>query len=101
MIPRRDSRTPDIIVLPSAGVIYTKPSATKTAEHGGFSRQDTNVAILIANPGLTPSTIKSPVETTQIAPTILEALGVNPQRLKAVQMEQTVDLPGLAIRAKR
>ena len=76
-----------------------KPSATKTAEHGGFGRQDTNVAILIANPGLTPSTIKSPVETTQIAPTMVEALGADPQRLKAVQMEQTVDLPGLAIDA--
>ncbi|MBA3943652.1 MAG: alkaline phosphatase family protein [Herpetosiphonaceae bacterium] len=99
--PKTDSRTPDIIVIPNQGVIYTKPTATKTAEHGGFSRQDTNVPILIANPGLTPSTIKSPVETTQIAPTILEALGVNPQRLKAVQMEQTVDLPNLAIRPQR
>lgn len=33
------------------------------------------------------------VETTQIAPTILELLGLNPQALQSVQIEHTRVLP--------
>ncbi len=39
--------------------------------------------------------IKTPVQTTQIAPTILEALDLDPEALKAVQKEHTPSLPGL------
>jgi hypothetical protein len=48
--PTTDSRTPDIVVLPTHGVIYAKLTATKIAEHGGFSEDDTHVALVIANP---------------------------------------------------
>lgn len=43
--PATDSRTPDIVVQPQDGVIYTKPGK-KIAEHGGFSADDTHVALL-------------------------------------------------------
>ena len=33
------------------------------------------------------------VETTQIAPTILEELGLNPRALQAVRIEGTKELP--------
>ena len=42
--PLRDSRTPDIIVQPVYGTIYTGASKNKLAEHGGFSFGDTSVA---------------------------------------------------------
>jgi len=35
------------------------------------------------------------VRTTQIAPTILSALGMNPAELRAVQQENTHRLPGV------
>ena len=38
--------------------------------------------------------IGAPVETTQIAPTILALLGLNPGQLQAVQIEHTRVLPG-------
>ncbi|MBV8695114.1 MAG: alkaline phosphatase family protein [Ktedonobacteraceae bacterium] len=95
--PLKDSRTPDIIVLPNYGVVYAGASATKIAEHGGFNDTDTNVALLVSNPQLSGSTLKSPVETTQIAPTILKLLGLNPSSLQAVRMEQTALLPGLNV----
>ena len=44
-----DSRTPDIIVAPNVGVIYTG-GKKKVAEHGGFAQDDTNVIMLISNP---------------------------------------------------
>jgi hypothetical protein len=93
--PLHDPRVPDIIVRPLIGVIYAKTSATKIAEHGGFSDNDTNVALLISLPSFTEGEIKTPVQTTQIAPSILAALGLNPQALVAVQMEHTSVLPGL------
>jgi len=92
--PNGDNRTPDIIVLPNFGTIFTT-SAKKLAEHGGFSSDDTNVALLASNPQLSPKVIKTPVQTTQIAPTILEALDLDPEALKAVQKEHTPSLPGL------
>lgn len=91
--PLHDSRTPDVIVLVQPGVIYTKPTATKLAEHGGFSEADTRVPILVSAPGLRGGTIATPVQTAQIAPTILEALGLDPMALDAVRAEGTQPLP--------
>jgi hypothetical protein len=92
--PSTDSRTPNIIVSPNVGVVYTGKNK-KLAEHGGFANDDTNVMLLVAHRGLSPGTITSPVETTQIAPTILKALGLDPNQLQAVQKEHTQLLPGL------
>jgi hypothetical protein len=92
--PNGDSRTPDIIVVPNVGVTYSGSKA-KQAEHGGFSHDDTNVMILLSNPSFSPTTIKSPVETMQVAPTILKALGLNPNALDGVRIEGTQLLPGL------
>ena len=43
------------------------------------------------------NTIGATVETTQIAPTILALLGLNPYELQAVRIEHTQVLPGLRI----
>lgn len=85
--PYGDPRTPDIIVTPNPGVIYTG-SSKKLSEHGGFSHDDTNVVMLFANPSFTPRTV-SAAETTQVAPTILKALGLNPKALDSVRLEGT------------
>ncbi len=92
--PNGDPRTPDIIVTPNIGVTYSN-STKKQAEHGGFSHDDTNVILLVSNPNLHNATISSPVETAQVAPTILEALGLDPDSLQAVREEGTQVLPRL------
>jgi hypothetical protein len=92
--PSGDPRTPDIIVTPNIGVTYSG-SGKKLAEHGGFSHDDTNVMMLLSNPRFSPKTVTSPVETAQIAPTILLALGLDPNALQAVRQEHTQVLPGI------
>jgi len=92
--PLTDSRTPDIIIAPNVGVIYTGGTG-KVAEHGGFAYDDRNVLLIVSNPSYTPSTYQDQVETRQIAPTILTALGLDPTLLTAVQSEHTETLPGL------
>jgi hypothetical protein len=92
--PTRDSRTPDIIVQPVYGSIYTG-STSKNAEHGGFSFGDTNVGLIVSNPTLQGRISKTPVATSQVAPTILQFLGLDPRALKSVRMEQTEALPGV------
>jgi len=92
--PKGDPRTPDIIVTPNIGVTYSG-SSKKLAEHGGFAHDDTNVMLLLSYPGFTPTTITTPVETMQVAPTILQALRLNPNALQSVQMEGTQSLPGV------
>jgi Type I phosphodiesterase / nucleotide pyrophosphatase len=92
--PAHDSRTPDIIVQPIYGTVYTG-SSKKNAEHGGFSFGDTNVGLIVSNPGFAAVTLKTPVVTSQVAPTILRALNIEPDELKSVRIERTAVLPGM------
>ena len=92
--PSLDSRSPDIIVTPNVGVTYTGGKG-KVSEHGGFSHDDRNVMMLVSNPMLFGGTITSQVETKQIAPTILSALGLDSSSLQAVRAENTAVLPGM------
>jgi Type I phosphodiesterase / nucleotide pyrophosphatase len=94
--PSIDPRTPNIIVAPDVGVIYTG-GTKKIAEHGGFAHDDRNVIMLVSNPSMSAATVNSPVETYQIAPTILAVLGLDPDKLIAVQKEGTQVLPGLGL----
>ena len=93
--PLHDNRIPDIVVLPNAGNIYSEAGDTGIAAHGGFSEEDTHVALLLSSPGFSPRMIKTPVQTTQVAPTILQVLGIDPETLQAVRQENTAVLPGL------
>ena len=90
--PTRDPRTPDIIVTPNVGVTYSG-STKKLAEHGGFAHDDTNVVLLLSNPSYQAKTIRASVGTAQVAPTILQTLGLNPSSLNAVVAEGTAVLP--------
>jgi hypothetical protein len=95
-LPPNDPRTPDILVTPNVGVTYSG-SSKKLAEHGGFAHDDVNVMMLLSNPNFDPKTVTSPVETMQIAPTILKALGLDPYQLQAVQKEHTQVLPDVPL----
>lgn len=94
--PRTDPRAPDFILSPRLGVIYAN-HAGKIAEHGGFHEDDVHVALLVSNPALERRTFAGPVQTTQIAPTILAALGLDPRLLQAVRLEGTRALPDLGL----
>jgi hypothetical protein len=90
--PFENSRVPDFIALTEHGVICT--GGSKLAEHGGFSDDDRNVALLVSAPQIKPHSVAAPTFTTQIAPTILSALGLDPKQLKAVRREGTKVLSG-------
>jgi hypothetical protein len=90
-----DPRTPDIIVTPNEGVTYSS-STSMIGDHGGFAHDDTNVIMLVANPGFSAQTVSATVTTTQVAPTIVWALGLEPRLLDAVRLEGTRPLPEVA-----
>ncbi len=90
--PTVDPRTPDIIVTPNVGVTYSGSTA-KLAEHGGFAHDDTNVILLLSNPSYHSQTVRAAVGTVQVAPTILQTLGLSPSSLSAVVAEGTTVLP--------
>lgn len=87
-------RAPDIIVQPNTGVIYTS-SKKKDAEHGGNAPDDSHVALLVSFPSFTAQTNSTNVITTQVAPTILKSLKLDPKLLNSVKIEGTAILPGL------
>ncbi len=94
--PTVDPRTPDIIVTPNVGVTYSGSHA-KQEEHGGFAHDDTNVIMLLSNPGFHADTVRTSVGTVQVAPTILQALGIDPSALNAVRVEGTSVLPAVQL----
>jgi len=98
-----DSRVPDLVGIVVPGVVYTG-GTKKIAEHGGALVDDRNVPIVVAGPagrdgrdgrddgddrGDRHGTEDAAVETTQIAPTILRALGLDPRELSAVRAQGT------------
>jgi hypothetical protein len=90
--PYQDPRSPDIIVTPNTGMTYSG-STSMIGDHGGFGHDDTNVILLVANPRFTAQTVSVTTRTAQVAPTILQALGLDPLALEAVSAEGTQVLP--------
>lgn len=90
-----DPRVPDVIGVAQYGVVYTGKKG-KIAEHGGDGAQDRGVALVVG--GAVPAAdagrvVRTAVETTQVAPSILNFLGLDPNALKAVRVEHTARLP--------
>jgi hypothetical protein len=92
--PGTDPRTPDIVLKVNTGVIFT--GGSKIAEHGGINEDDIHAALLVSMPGIQPQTVKTPVLNQQVAPTIIKALGLDPNELEAVKKEQIQTLPFLS-----
>jgi hypothetical protein len=88
-----DPRTPDIVLKVNTGVIFT--GGTKLSEHGGFNEDDIHTALLVSLDGLEHEVVKSAVLNQQVAPTIIKALGLDPEDLAAVRKEQIPVLPFL------
>jgi Type I phosphodiesterase / nucleotide pyrophosphatase len=90
-----DSHAPDLIGIAQPGVVYTG-SVAKIAEHGGAAPADREVALVVSGAGVPHHAVSDEaVQTTQIAPSILELLSLNPRALQAVQIEHTQVLPKL------
>ena len=92
-MPAGDERVPDLIGISQYGTVYTGGHG-KIAEHGGDNPQDRDVPIVVSGAGIEGGAVNdSSVETTQIAPTILALLDLNPRSLQAVRLEHTRVLP--------
>ncbi|MFC0433960.1 alkaline phosphatase family protein [Kutzneria buriramensis] len=90
-----DPRVPDLMGVAQYGVVYTGKKS-KIAEHGGAAPDDRDVALVVSGAGVHGHrTVDASVETTQIAPSILALLCLDPNALRAVRAEHTQVLPGL------
>ncbi len=92
-VPKGDPRVPDVFGVAQYGVVYTGKQG-KIAEHGGANPQDRDVPLLVSGAPVGHHELDGRwVETTQIAPTILRLLGLDPGALQAVRIEHTALLP--------
>lgn len=92
---RGDERVPDVVGIAQQGVVWAGGKLSKIAEHGGNAQQDRHVPIVVWGAGIAHQSNDDHVETTQIAPTILSLLALDPRELRAVQIERTKALPDL------
>jgi hypothetical protein len=93
--PAADSRMPDIILQPRAGVSWASQSGHALMFYGGMQDEDTHVALMISGPQLTGRTDPTYVPTTQLAPLLLRALGMEKFDLRALHLEHSPALPGI------
>ncbi|MDQ1476691.1 MAG: hypothetical protein QOE62_1920 [Actinomycetota bacterium] len=91
-----DPHAPDLVGIAQHGVVYTG-GVKKIAEHGGNAPDDRNVPLVVSGAGVAHHrTVDAHVLTTQIAPSILVLLDLNPHDLQAVRIEHTEVLPSLS-----
>jgi YVTN family beta-propeller protein len=102
--PAKNATTPDIIVVLKPGYIWVGNPLNftfKRAEHGGFSNDDTHVALIVGGGALSKdvqgTTVDTAVQTKQIAVTALNSLGLSAAQLQGAAIEGTKGLPGLGI----
>lgn len=93
--PATDSRMPDVILQPHAGVSWALQNEHDLMFHGGMLDQDTHVALMISGAQLTGRTDPTYVPTTQLAPLLLRALGMEKFDLRALHQEHSPALPGI------
>jgi len=98
LIPPGDDRAPDLIVQYKPGVLLS--SSQKRAEHGGLSEDDSHIALILGGAlptDLQGTTITDQLLDTQLAPTMLEALGLDPALLQGAVIDNTTPLPGAGL----
>ncbi len=102
--PLSDPASPDVIVVPNLGVNFEPTLSTALpavqAEHGGLNENEIHVPLMVVGgstngTAINPGIIRAAVSTTQIAPTILELLNLDPNALQAVRLENVGVLAGL------
>jgi YVTN family beta-propeller protein len=99
--PSKDASTPDILVTLKPGFLWVGNTASKfkRAEHGGFSEDDTHVALIVGGGAVSDdvqgTTVADPVQTRQIAVSVLNSLGLSAAKLQGAVIEGTKGLPGL------
>jgi arylsulfatase A-like enzyme len=95
--PLKDPAPPDIVIVPNPGTTF-EPAVQVWAEHGGMNENDTHVPLLVVHaPSISPGVIRAAVTTSQVAPTILNLLSLDPSKLQAVQVEGVTVLPGIPV----
>lgn len=94
-VAHSDPRVPDLVGVAQVGTVYTG-GKKKIAEHGGANPADRDVPIVVSGAGVAAHGghfDAEPVFTTQIAPTILELLGLDQWKLQTVRADEVTDLP--------
>jgi arylsulfatase A-like enzyme len=91
--PEEDARVPNLILEANPGVTWIAPTSRGSAS--GMGEDETHVALLVAGAQLDARQDKTPVPTTQLAPLLLRALGLEKFDLEALQKEHTPALPGI------
>lgn len=91
----QDSRMPNLILQGKQGVAWVGPTTENGGSCGGMLDEDTHVALLISGAQLGGRIDPTYVPTTQLAPLLLRALGMEKFDLKALHLEHSPALPGI------
>jgi hypothetical protein len=70
---------PDVVVVGKEGASFSDPKTNWKADHGGPSWESEHMPLIIAGPGIKAGqVISAPAQLDDVAPTVLEDMGVQP-----------------------
>ena len=94
---RRDRWLLEIFLLAEEAIVGLLLDTTRAKAINGLHHKedDIHTALLVSLDGLDHEVVKSAVLNQQVAPTIIKALGLDPDELEAVRKEQISVLPFL------
>jgi predicted AlkP superfamily pyrophosphatase or phosphodiesterase len=86
---------PQVVVLGNEGVSFSNPTTTHwKGDHGGASWESQHFPLILAGPGIKQGvTIDSPVQTEDIAPTVLTDMGVTPTGMDGTTLADALQQP--------
>lgn len=93
--PEADPRMPDIVLQAAPGVLWTREGEHLAMSDGGTLDEVEHVALLVSGAQLTGRLDPTWVPTTQLAPLLLRALGMEKFDLQALHREHSPALPGI------
>jgi hypothetical protein len=96
--PRKDPRAPDVAVIAKDGTLFSTNSQTEN--HGAWLPDDLEVPLIFYNPAFSAMKISLPIQTKQIASTMLAALGLPLAQLDSWRVEGSPVIPYLGLENK-
>jgi hypothetical protein len=93
--PRVDSRAPDVMIIAKDGTLFS--ANAQTENHGAWLPDDLEVPMVFYNPSFSPANHSLEVKTTQLASTMLSALGLPLAQLDGWRSEGSPVLPLLGL----
>jgi hypothetical protein len=97
-----DGHEPSVVAFGRYGQTFMSPTTNWRGDHGGAGWSSQHIPLILAGPGIRRTTIASPAQLEDVAPTVLADMGVAPTGMEGRILTDALSHPSLsAVTARR